>query len=68
MTDYTGNSIKNREGKEDEKKEIKKVVKGKASVKKQSELKKIANNIIVEEAKSIILVSSSSIKSIFNSA
>ncbi len=53
MTDYTGNSIKNREGKEDEKKEIKKVVKGKVSVKKQSELKKIANNIIVEEAKSI---------------
>ena len=53
MTDYTGNSIKKREGKEDEKKEIKKVVKGKVSVKKQSELKKIANNIIVEEAKTI---------------
>ena len=50
MNDYS-NSIKNRESKDDKK--VEKVVKGKAVVKKKSEMSKIASNIIAEEAKSI---------------
>lgn len=52
-TNYTGNSIKNRGKENQEKKEVSKVVKGKATQKKKSELNKIANSIISEECKSI---------------
>lgn len=51
MSEYN-NSIKSRENKQ-EKKEVKKVVKGKAVAKKKSEASKIAGSIIAEEAKSI---------------
>lgn len=52
-TNYANNSIKNR-GKVDEpKKEINKVVKGKAKQKKKSEFNKIASSIISEECTSI---------------
>lgn len=50
MNNYN-NSIKN--GEEKENKKVEKVVKGKAVVKKKSEMSKIASNIIAEEAKSI---------------
>ena len=50
MNNYS-NSIKNREEKENKK--VEKVVKGKAVVKKKSEMSKIASTIIAEEAKSI---------------
>lgn len=50
---YVNNSIKNRENQQDQKKQVVKVVKGKAKTKKKSELSKIASNIISEEAKSI---------------
>ena len=51
-TNYTSNSIKSREQKE-EKKEITKVVKGKTKTKKKSGLSKITGNIISEESGSI---------------
>ena len=50
MNNYS-NSIKNREEKENKK--VEKVVKGKAVVKKKSEMSKIASTMIAEEAKSI---------------
>lgn len=51
-TNYTSNSIKSREQKED-KKEVTKVVKGKTKTKKKSGLSKITGNIISEESGSI---------------
>lgn len=55
MTNYVGNSIKEREAVTDKKevKKIQKVVKQGVKTKKKSELSKIANNIIADEAKSI---------------
>ena len=50
---YVNNSLKNRENHQDQKKQVVKVVKGKAKTKKKSELSRIASNIISEEAKSI---------------
>ena len=50
---YVNNSLKNREKHQDQKKQVVKVVKGKAKTKKKSELSRIASNIISEEAKSI---------------
>ena len=50
---YVNNSLKNRENHQDQKKQVVKVVKGKANTKKKSELSRIASNIISEEAKSI---------------
>ena len=52
MSEYPNNSNRNREEKK-EKKVEKVVTKGSVKTKKQSELKKIAGNIISEEAKSI---------------
>lgn len=55
-TNYSGNSIKNRdndENKKADKPQVKKVIKGSASVKKKSEMSKIASTIISEECKSI---------------
>ena len=52
MSEYPNNSNRNREEKK-EKKVEKVVTKGAVKTKKQSELKKIAGNIISEEAKSI---------------
>lgn len=50
---YVNNSLKNRENHQDQKKQVVKVVKGKAKTKKKSEISRIASNIISEEAKSI---------------
>lgn len=54
-TNYTGNSIKDRDIKKkaEPKAEVKKVVKGKASTKKKSEISKIASTMISEEVKTI---------------
>ncbi len=54
-TNYTNNSLKNRENgdKKPEGKEVQKVVKGAAKTKKKNEMAKIAQNMISEEAKSI---------------
>lgn len=52
MANYEGNSIKNREVK-DQKNKLEKVVKGGVKPKKQSEFKKIAGAMINEEVKSI---------------
>ena len=53
MTNYSGNSIKDREKKNEEKKPIDKVVKGGVKTKKKSELYKIANSMVTEEARNI---------------
>lgn len=54
-TNYTGNSIKNKDVKAEGevKKEIQKVVKGGVKTKKKSEISKIATSMISDEAKSI---------------
>lgn len=54
-TNYGSNSLKSKDGnnQEQKKKEVKKVVKGKVQQKKKSELNKIANSIISEECRSI---------------
>lgn len=54
-TNYTGNSIKNRDNQTEnvDKKTVQKVVKGGAKTKKKSEISKIASNMISEEVKSI---------------
>lgn len=53
-TNYSGNSIKSREGKkEDNKKEVTKVVKGVVKTKKKGEMSKIAQSIVSEEVRGI---------------
>lgn len=54
-SNYSGNSIKNRDNKnqKENRPDVKKVVKGKVKVKKKSEISKIANTMISEEVKSI---------------